>query len=90
MLNPIVCTYGPETADVIQILVGVRRFYFWHLLNHATIDVILVSHDLDKEFPCEELELTPEAVEAKFARGWVRIKLGPKGLSMQMRSNEFC
>ncbi len=90
MLNPIVCTYGPEAADVIRVLVGVRRFHFWKVLGHTSISVVLVSYDLDKEFLCEELELTSEAVEAKFARGWIRIKLGPKGLSMQMKSNEFC
>ncbi len=89
MLNPIVCNYHYINDETTKVLVGIRRFHFWRELGHNTIDMVLVSYDPKKEFPCEELALTAEAVEAKFAPGWVRLELGEWGLKMHMKSNEF-
>lgn len=89
MFNPIVCAHYPLGDDSLRVLLGVRRFYFWGELHHPTVDVVLVSYALSEEFLCEELELSSIAVEAKFAPGWITVKLCSKGVEWHMKSNEF-
>jgi hypothetical protein len=90
MFNPLVCTYDPhDDGQLMLVTLGIRRFHFWRELHHPTVDVVLVSHTLSEEFPCEELELSSDAVERKFAPGWIQITLEEKGLGLHMRVNEF-
>jgi hypothetical protein len=83
MFNPLVCTYDPHDDGQLMLVT------LWRELHHPTVDVVLVSHTLSEEFPCEELELSSDAVERKFAPGWIQITLEKTGLGLHMRVNEF-
>lgn len=89
MINPVLCAYAMKNNPNFRVILGVRRFNFWKELGHTRIAVLLVSYDMEKEFPCEELEQTAEAVGAKFASGWARIKVTKRGLKMFMKESEF-
>jgi len=89
MFNPVVCKYDSAEREDIWITRGCRRWAFWKALGKTTLDAVVVSYDLGKEFPCEELELTSGAVEAKFAPGFGQITLGVKGLNIVLSSTEF-
>jgi hypothetical protein len=90
MLNPLVCADDPHYDGApLRVTLGVRRLYFWRELYQPTVDVVLVSHTPSQEFSCEELELSSTAVEAKFAPGWMTVKLCPEGVEWHMKSNEF-
>ncbi len=89
MINPILCAYAMKNNPNFRVILGVRRFNFWKELGHTKVAAVIVSHDLEKEFPCEELDQTVEAVQSKFVSGWARIKVSKRGVQIFIKGSEF-